>query len=113
MLPSSLIITFVPSITTVAGKLSSGLSVIVLPSCVSPSIISKFLFNSSILMSPSVPILPNNANFTCSSAFAFSVFSFAIPAFCNIPLSPLSAAIVTPTNINKTMMYRKLLMVSQ
>ena len=44
---------------------------------------------------------------------AFSDVFFACPAFDNNPLSPVNVAIATPAKIRRTMMYRKLLMVSQ
>ena len=42
-----------------------------------------------------------------------NISSFASLALFNIPLFPVSVAILTPAKIKSTIMYRKLLMVSQ
>lgn len=75
-----------PSTTTVAGKLSIGLFAIASPPCVNSPIFPKLSFKPSILIFPSVPILPTTANFTCSSAFACFVFPLASLALVKIPL---------------------------
>ena len=48
-----------------------------------------------------------------TQAFLAALIPFAVVAFVNIPLFPVSIAIDIPAKINKTIMYRKLLMVSQ